>query len=425
MRSHHIFIGFFIVLIGLSCHHFIPLEPQNSAPPIPANIFPADDTTDIKVNLTFRWSATHSDQQDSLYYDFYLKAGEPEPELIASAINDTSFQYNLQNYNTRYYWKIVTRNQNGDSSSSPVWSFWTRYGNNNPPNIPVNPQPENGISSLSMSHSTLSWKGGDVDSFSIVTYDVYLGKSVDSWIPFSENQTDTFVTIDNLEFGTQYFWKIVAKDHYGLIIEGPAWNFSTEDASLIFEENFEAYPNHGYPETSIWTINKSGADLFVTDSIAWNDNGKSVCFIDTSESGSCYLATRFPARTAGILDFCWRVTSNKDIFGIRLYSQQAENERLGPQLSIREGQLQYYDASYNWRTICEIDSNAWYQIKLHYNCSQNFYKIFVNDKLRIEKATWSGTVVPDLDMIYFITFDNRICQGAFLDEIKFYAGSSL
>ncbi len=424
MRGHHILFGFFIILIGLNCHHFIPLEPQNLAPQIPENIFPADDTTDIQVNVTFTWSGSNTDKQDSLCYDFYLKAGEPEPELIASAINDTSFQYNLLNYNTRYYWKVVARNQTDDSSTSAVWSFLTRHGYNNSPNIPHNPQPENGISSLAINHSTLCWIGGDVDSFSIVTYDVYFGKSVDSWVLFSEGQPDTFLTINDLEFSTQYFWKIVAKDNYGLIAEGPIWNFSTESANLIFEENFESYPTGGYPEPKIWTISKSGANLFVTDSIAWNNNGKSVCFIDSSESGSCYLATRFPSRSAGILEFCWRVTSNKDVFGVRLYSQQAENERLGPQLSIRNGLLQYYDSSYNWQTISEIDSNTWYQIKLHYNCHQNFYRIFVNDELEVDKATWAGSMVPNLDMIYFITFDNRICQRAFLDEIKFFAGSS-
>jgi hypothetical protein len=214
----------------------------------------------------------------------------------------------------------------------------------------------------------------------------------------------------------------VAKDHYGLITEGPVWNFFTEVADLIIQDNFDSYPTGGYPEPKIWTIYKSGANLFITDSIAWN--GKSVCFIDSTEAGSCYLATRYPTRSVGILEFCWRVASKKDIFGIRLYSQQAQNERLGPQLSIREGQLQYYDSNYNWQTVCDVDSNTWYQIKLYYNCHQNSYKIYVNDELKVYQATWTGSEVPDLDTIYFTTFDNRICQRAFLDEVKFYAGSN-
>jgi hypothetical protein len=424
MRGHHILFGLFILVMGLSCHHLIPLEPKDSSLPFPENIFPASDTTDTPVNITFIWSGCNTGNQDSLFYDFYLNAGEPGPEVIASNITDTSYQYNSLKYNTLYFWQVVARNQKGDSSSSPVWSFSTRYEYNNPPNTPNNPHPENGINSLAIQNSILSWSGGDVDSFSVVTYNVYFGKSVDSLSLISEDQADTFLTINDLEFSSHYFWKVAAKDHYGLISGGPVWNFSTESANLIFEENFDAYPTGGYPDPAIWKISKSGANLFITDSTAWNFNGKSVCLVDSAEIGNCYLATRLPARSVGTLEFCWRVTSNKDVFGVRLYSQQAQNERLGPQLSIRNGQLQYYDSSYNWQSICQIDSNAWYQIKLDYNCCHNFYKIFVNDEIKVDKATWTGSVVPNLDMIYFITFDNRVCQRAFLDEIKFFAGSS-
>jgi len=423
MRGYNILVGL-LILLGTNCHRLVPLEPQNFAPQIPQNIFPANDTTDIKINITFIWSGGSADKNKKVSYDFYLKAGIPEPALVAANLIDTSFQYTSLNYNTRYYWKVVARNENGDSSCSPVWRFSTRYENSNPPNVPNSPIPENGMSSRSLDHFTLCWSGGDKDSFSIVTYDIYWGKAVDSLQLLSADQMDTFITINDLDFNTQYFWKIVAKDHYGLITAGPVWNFSTESAALIFEENFDAYPSNGYPETSIWTINKSDASLFITDSISWSNTGKSVCFIDSTESGTCFLATKLPARSMGILDLCWRASSNQDVIGLRLYSQQAQNERLGPQLSIRAGQLQYYDASYNWQTVCEIDSNTWYQIRLFYNCQQNFYKLFVNGELKIEKANWTGSVVPNLDLLYFITFDNRICQRAFLDEIKFFAGAN-
>ncbi len=424
MRVHNILIISLVILSGVSCHRLPPLEPYNFVPQTPQNIYPVNDTTDVPVNITFIWSRANVENKEQFRYDLYLKAELPEPELLTSNLVDTLFQYNSLDYHTRYYWKVVARNENGDSSCSQIWSFSTRYGNNNPPNLPNNPKPQNGTNPLSLSQSTLCWSGGDKDSFSVVAYDVYFGPEANSLQLFAENHADTFLTIDNLEFNTQYFWKIVAKDHYGLITVGSVWNFSTESAELLFEDDFDSYPLNGYPETSIWTINKYKASLFITDSISWNNSGKSVCFIDSTENSNCFLASRLPARSSGILNFRWRVTSRHDVFGARFYSQRAQNERLGPQLSIREGQLQYFDANYNWQTVCEIDSNTWYQIRLFYNCPQNFYKIYVNEDLRIEKATWPGSYVPDLDLIYFMTFDNRICKGAILDEIKFYAGAN-
>ena len=424
MRVHNILFGLIAILFGLNCHRLAPLEPQNLPPQIPTIIFPANDTTDIQTNVTFIWSGGDPNAKDLASYDFYLKAENPEPELTASGITDTSFQYNSLNYNTHYYWKVVARDQKGASSSSPIWSFSTRYEDNNPPNMPYNPKPENGVTSLSIENLMLNWNGGDPDSFSVVDYDIYFGTKTDSMTLISESQSDTFYILDVLEFNTPYFWKIVAKDHYGLITEGPVWSFSTEPAQLIFEEKFDSYPTDGYPETKIWTINKSGANLFITDSIAWDNNGKSVCFIDSTESGNCFLATRLPERSVGILEFCWRITTNNDVFGIRLYSQQSKMERLGPQLSIREGQLQYYGSSYNWQTVCGIDSNTWYQIQLLFNCHHQNYKIFVNNELMVDEANWTGSSVPGLDIIYFMTFDNRVCERAFLDEIKLYAGAS-
>ncbi len=424
MRAQNIFLGLILLLFYLSCHRLIPLEPQNLPPQIPKNIFPANDTTDIQVNIIFTWLGGDPNEKDSVYYDFYLKAKDPEPELITSSLTDTCFQYSSLSYNTRYYWKVVARDQAGEISYSPVWSFSTRYDHNAPPNTPKNPQPENGVTSLSIENPTLYWSGGDPDSFSIVTYDVYLGKDGEFMSLVSESQSDTFYTSGILEFDTKYLWKVVAKDHYGLNAEGPVWNFATEPAKLIFEEKFDSYPINGYPETTIWTINKSGANLFITDSIAWNGQGKSVCFIDSTEAGNCFLGTRLPAKSVDILEFYWRITTNKDVFGLRLYSQQSDAERLGPQLSIREGLLQYYGNNYNWQTVCEIDSNTWYFMRLVFDCHQNCYKIFVNEELIVDNATWTGNSVSSLDIIYFMTFDNRICQGAYLDEIKFYAGSS-
>ena len=268
MRVHNMLIILLAIFIGVNCHRLAPLEPQNFAPKIPQNIYPAHDTIDIPVNITFIWMEGNTDNKEKVSYDLYLKAGIPEPELLASNLIDTLFQYNSLNYHTCYYWEVGARNENGDSSCSPVWSFSTRYRNNNPPNVPNSPKPENGLKLRTLEHSTLSWSGGDKDSFSVVVYDIYFGKTGNSLQLLAESHTDTFLTINNLEYNTQYFWKIVAKDHYGLITVGPVWNFSTESAELIFEENFDTYPLNGYPETSIWTINKYRVSLFITDSIS-------------------------------------------------------------------------------------------------------------------------------------------------------------
>jgi len=417
-------IGLPVLLVWLSCNQLAPLEPRNLPPKIPGNIFPASDTTDIPIKITFIWSGGDPNDKDHVSYDFYLKADDPQPELVASELSDTLIYYDSLSYNTTYYWKVVARDESGETSSSPVWSFRTRFGQNRSPRMPANPQPENGNPSFSIENAILQWSGGDPDSFSVVVYDVYFGTKIDSLALLSDSQSDTFLALKVLNFNTRYYWKIVARDNYGLSTEGPVWHFTTEPVQLLFEDGFDSYPTNGYPASSIWTVNSSGATLFVSDSISWNNSGKSICFVDSTEQGSSFLATRLPVRSVGLLEFWWRIASSQDYYGMRLYSQTASDDHLGPQISIRQGKLQYYDANYMWQTITEIDTNQWYQIRLLVNCQQGYYQIAVNDSLMVPRATWIGSSVSSCDLLYFMTFDNRVCQRAFLDAIRFSGGSN-
>lgn len=423
MKASAVLSIFLLLLAAVGCQNFVPNQPDDGSLGAPRPIYPTNNLSDVPINLTFLWSKADLMNKDQLHYSIYLGVSTTKMELIGSGLIDTSFKYQSLEYNTQYYWYIVARNQDGDSSRSEIWSFRTRFKNNHSPYVPSQPQPGNGATAVTLDGCFLQWRGGDPDSFSVVNYDIYLGKSQDAMQLLVSNYPDTSFSLGGLEFSTKYYWKIVAKDHYGAIANGPVWNFTTESAMQLFGDNFDSYPAGGNPDLQKWTINKSGALLFISDSVAYNSGGKSVCFIDTTELGSCFLASRLPARAVGILEFCWMIRSEHDVLGLRMYSQQAQNERLGPQLSIRNGMLQYYDSNYSWQPICEIKNNTWYHIRLAFDCYKKNYKIFVNQRLEKEFGSWTGTEVPDLDLIYFMTFNNRVCSRGFLDQVQFFGGA--
>ncbi len=411
------------ILATVGCQSLVPIQPKQTALAIPQHIYPPNNASDIPVSLTFLWHTASSQHSSELHYSLYLGTSTTKMELIGSQLTDTCFQYQSLKYNTQYHWSVVVYSQTGDSSRSEIWSFRTRFENNHSPYVPSRPIPGNSATSIVLENCSLQWRGGDPDSFSLVSYDIYFGKSQDAGQLMIANYPDTSLLLSGLEFSTKYYWKIIAKDHYGATSIGPVWNFTTEAASQQFSEDFDSYPTHGNPDPLKWTINKAGAWLYISDSVAYNSGGKSLCFIDTTETGSCFIATRLPARSVGILEFCWRISSEYDVLGLRLYSQNAQNDRQGPQLAIRAGQLQYYDANYIWQPICDVRTNTWYHIRLAFDCIQKSYKIFVNQRLEIERATWTGRNTPEFDLIYFMTFNNRICSKAFLDQVQYFAGS--
>jgi len=98
---------------------------------------------------------------------------------------------------------------------------------NNPPNIPSNPNPNNGRTGVD-TNADLSWTGGDPDN-DMVLYDVYFGKSS---IPLKVvgNQSDTTYDPGTLDYETTYYWNIVAWDDQSASTYGPIWSFTTKSS---------------------------------------------------------------------------------------------------------------------------------------------------------------------------------------------------
>ena len=356
-----------------------------------------------------------------MFYDFYLEIDNPNPKLKVPNLAVDSLFINALKYDTTYYWKVVAKDLAGDSSSSPVWKFKTRHEFNAPPYIPKNPDPENNETSIPINNVILQWTGGDPDGFSMVNYDVQFGEYLDSLKIISVNIPDSSLQLSLLKYDKKYFWQIISKDHYGSITEGPVWSFETLKPHKFFDGNFDSDNTNQNPSSIEWYVMESGADIFVSDERSWNNQGKSACFIDSTLEGSCFLFSRLEKKTVGMIEFYIMATSQNDYFGIRLYSESSDSIHLGPQISIREGKIQYFDKSRIWQTASSADVNSWYFIQLVFDCDKQYYNLFINNKIVAEKVTWTGTSVPNIELLYFLTFQNRICNRTYIDEVKYFS----
>ena len=105
-------------------------------------------------------------------------------------------------------------------------AIWLDPSINSPPYKPSNPSPADGATGVDI-NADLSWSGDDPDG-DAVTYDVYFenGDSTPD-VLVSDDQTGTTYDPGTLDYGTHYYWKIVAKDVYGKTTEGDIWDFTT------------------------------------------------------------------------------------------------------------------------------------------------------------------------------------------------------
>ena len=135
--------------------------------------------------------------------------------------------------------------------------FWV--GDNTPPNVPSNPSPKNGATSVDI-NSDLSWTGGDPDpSHDTVMYDVYFGTTTTP-PKVASNQSATTYDPGALAYVTDYYWKIVAWDNHGATTAGPVWHFTTTSA-----------PNHAPGAPSIQGPSSGKANTNYTFTFAAND----------------------------------------------------------------------------------------------------------------------------------------------------------
>ncbi len=125
---------------------------------------------------------------------------------------------------------------NGYWSGSAYIFHYTNQTQNQPPSVPSNPYPHNGMNGVDV-HAVLTWVGGDPDPGDTVSYDVYFGTT--SPAPkLAGNQSGTSFNPGTLSHDTTYYWKIVAWDNHGTSTSGPTWYFTTVSSNQSLTKTF-------------------------------------------------------------------------------------------------------------------------------------------------------------------------------------------
>lgn len=101
---------------------------------------------------------------------------------------------------------------------------------NHVPNQPDNPSPANGETNVDI-NPTLRWQSSDPDGDTL-TYDVYFGTTTNPPLVASDLPVASY-NPGTLEYGTTYYWKVVAKDAYGGIAVSSLWHFTTQSEPSI------------------------------------------------------------------------------------------------------------------------------------------------------------------------------------------------
>lgn len=216
---------------------------QQSLPPAcPVLISPANNATDVPLEVTLTWSKAKYAQ----YYVVYVYTKEArEMSVQKGAVmqfyeyrlttSDTSVTIALPYHCTNYYWNVTAYNTNGSCTSGTL-QFNTLL-----PPLPeqvILASPENHLTNVSLS-TTFTW------------YPALYAQNYKLYISLSENPvdivqtiatTDTFAVVNLPYCGTTFYWAVVAQNCTGSGMPSEIWSLTTNEyytpaVQLIYPAN--------------------------------------------------------------------------------------------------------------------------------------------------------------------------------------------
>jgi len=187
---------------------------ENNPPNKPSNPIPVNGAIDQSVNVNLEWLGGDPDPQDTVTYDIYFGITD-SPPLVKSDHSSTYYYPSNLEFDTTYYWRIIPKDNHGDTNPGEIWSFKT----------------EETISYYSLSISTsgngminLNPLGGNYREGTIVTVTASASKGwiFDHWQgDINDNLNPNKIKMDNDKSIKAFFIKV--QDNISILYKQINW----------------------------------------------------------------------------------------------------------------------------------------------------------------------------------------------------------
>ena len=233
---------------------------QITEPATPILALPLSNELNVRDTVDLKW--LYADRATS--YQLVVGTDSTFNENVlynSSNENDTVQSIRGMEGQTKYYWKVKSRNIAGESNFSSVYSYTTGF-----PVTPVLIEPAHKTLDVSI-NPTLKWA-------KLPTAETYRIQLTKNSLTFNEQTiildttvVDTSLTLNNLDGLTIYYWRVSAKNQYGTSLWPGSFGFRTQEIVAVKDGNeipsdyelYQNYPNPFNPTTKIkFSIPKMG-----------------------------------------------------------------------------------------------------------------------------------------------------------------------
>jgi uncharacterized protein (TIGR02145 family) len=96
----------------------------NQPPAVPSNPIPPNDALNQNLGIALVWEC-EDPENDVLTFDVYFGT-DPEPPLLQAGVAGITYTPYVLQHATKYYWKIIAHDSQGNTTEGPVWNFRTK-----------------------------------------------------------------------------------------------------------------------------------------------------------------------------------------------------------------------------------------------------------------------------------------------------------
>ncbi len=113
--------------------HFV--ANRSHAPTTPILKSPGDGTKVSNNSITLSWEKSNDLDSSKIFYDIYIGTSKNSLNKVKGLLNLNHFEIYDLNYNTTYYWKVISKDNEGNENESCIWSFTIEKCKNEKSNI--------------------------------------------------------------------------------------------------------------------------------------------------------------------------------------------------------------------------------------------------------------------------------------------------
>ena len=195
-------------------------------------VSPSNNSTNQDISETLDWSFVGGN--NGYIYEIDTVASFNSPALQQNSFTSNTSQATVNNlrFGTTYYWRVAVKTVSDTSAWSVVYSFLTldQLSLSNPSNGSVNQN----VTEL------LDWQGIVGNAGYIYEIDTVITFNSPALSTNSFTANSSQATVNNLRFGTTYFWRVAAKSLNDTTQWSSTFSFTTRDNVILVSPNDNA-----------------------------------------------------------------------------------------------------------------------------------------------------------------------------------------